>query len=39
MFEKLSAVESRYEQIGIELTRPDVASDNALFTKLAKIQI
>jgi len=36
MFEKLSAVESRYEQIGIELTRPDVASDNALFTKLMK---
>ena len=36
MFDKLSAVESRYEQIGIELTRPDVASDNALFTKLMK---
>ena len=36
MFEKLSAVESRYEQIGVELTRPDVASDNALFTKLMK---
>ncbi|MBR3144459.1 MAG: peptide chain release factor 1 [Clostridia bacterium] len=36
MFEKLSAVESRYEQIGIELTRPETASDNALFTKLMK---
>lgn len=36
MFEKLSAVENRFEQIGIELTRPDVASDNQLFTKLMK---
>ena len=36
MFEKLSAVENRYEQIGVELTRPDVASDNELFTKLMK---
>ena len=36
MFEKLSAVENRLEQIGIELTRPDVASDNQLFTKLMK---
>ena len=36
MFEKLSAVENRYEQIGVELTRPDVASNNALFTKLMK---
>ena len=36
MFEKLSAVENRLEQIGIELTRPDVASDNQLFTRLMK---
>lgn len=36
MFEKLSAVENRYEQINIELTRPDVASDNAVFTKLMR---
>ena len=36
MFEKLSAVESRYEQIGVELTRPEVASDNATFTRLMK---
>ncbi len=36
MFEKLSAVENRYEQIGVELTRPEVASDNAAFTKLMK---
>ena len=36
MFEKLSAVENRYEQIGIELTRPETVSDNALFTRLMK---
>ncbi len=36
MFEKLSAVENRYEQIGVELTRPDVASDNEKFTRLMK---
>ncbi len=36
MFEKLSAVESRYEQIGVELTRPEIVSDNAQFTKLMK---
>ncbi|MBR5473370.1 MAG: PCRF domain-containing protein, partial [Clostridia bacterium] len=36
MIEKLSAVENRYEQIGVELTRPEVASDNTLFTKLMK---
>lgn len=36
MFEKLSAVENRYEQIGIELTRPEVVSDGAQFTKLMK---
>lgn len=36
MFEKLSAVENRYEQIGVELTRPDVASDNEKFTALMR---
>ena len=36
MFEKLSAVENRYEQIGVELTRSEVVTDNALFTKLMK---
>ena len=36
MFEKLSAVESRYEQIGVELTRPETVSDNELFRKLMK---
>ncbi len=36
MFDKLSAVESRYEQIGVELTRPETASDNDLFRKLMK---
>lgn len=36
MFNKLETVVNRYEQIGIELTRPDVASDNELFRKLMK---
>ena len=36
MFEKLSAVENRYEQIGVELIRPDVASDNEKFTALMR---
>ncbi len=36
MFNKLETVVNRYEQIGIELTRPDVASDNELFRKFMK---
>ena len=36
MFDKLENVVNRYEQIGIELTRPDVASNNELFRKLMK---
>lgn len=36
MLEKLSAVESRYEQIGVELTRPETVSDNELFRRLMK---
>lgn len=36
MIDKLSAVENRFEQIGIELTRPDVVSDTQTFTKLMK---
>ncbi len=36
MFEKLSAVENRYEQITLDLSRPEVAADNAQFTKLMK---
>ncbi len=36
MLDKLSAVENRYEQIGVELTRPETVSDNALYTKLMK---
>ena len=36
MLEKLAMVESRYEQIGIELTRPETVSDNELFRKLMK---
>ncbi|MBQ8648567.1 MAG: peptide chain release factor 1 [Clostridia bacterium] len=34
MFEKIEAVESRYEQIGVELTRPEVVSDNEQFRRL-----
>ena len=34
MFDKLEAVVNRYEQIGIELTRPDVASNNELLESL-----
>lgn len=36
MFENLQAVENRYEQIGVELTRPEVVTDNELFRKLMK---
>ena len=36
MFDKLESVVNRHEQIGIELTRPDVASDIELFRKLMK---
>ncbi len=36
MLDKLAAVENRYEQIGVELTRPETVSDNAVFTKLMK---
>ena len=36
MFDKLETVVNRYEQIGIELTRPDVAADNEAFRKLMK---
>lgn len=36
MFENLDAVENRYEQIGVELTRPDIVSDNAQFRSLMK---
>ena len=36
MLDKLAAVESRYEQIGFELTRPETVSDNVLFAKLMK---
>lgn len=36
MFEKLSSVENRYEQIGVELTRPETVNDNALYTRLMK---
>ena len=36
MFDKLESVVNRYEQVGIELTRPDVVSNNELFRKLMK---
>ncbi len=36
MFDKLETVVNRYEQIGMELTRPDVVSNNELFRKLMK---
>ncbi len=36
MFDKLETVVNRYEQVGMELTRPDVASNNELFRKLMK---
>ena len=36
MFDKLETVVNRYEQIAVELSRPETAGDNALFTKLIK---
>ena len=36
MFDKLKAVESRYQEIGELLTRPEVVSDNEQFKKLMK---
>lgn len=36
MFENLDAVVNRYEQIGVELTRPEIVSDNAQFCRLMK---
>ena len=36
MLDKLSAVESRYEQIGTQLTRPETVADNELFRRLMK---
>jgi len=36
MFDKLEAVENRFEQIGEELTHPEVVSNNELFRKLMK---
>lgn len=36
MFENLAAVESRYEQIGTQLTMPEIVSDNEQFRKLMK---
>ncbi len=36
MFDKLKAVENRYEEIGELLTRPEIVSDNEQFKKLMK---
>ena len=36
MFENLQTVVNRYEQIDVELTRPEVVTDNELFRKLMK---
>lgn len=36
MFDKLETVVNRYEQIAVELSRPETAGDNAVFTKLMK---
>lgn len=36
MFENLQTVVNRYEQIGVELTRPEVVTDNELFRRLMK---
>ncbi|MBO4433730.1 MAG: peptide chain release factor 1 [Clostridia bacterium] len=36
MFEQLAAVENRFEQIAVELTRPEVIANNEQFTRLIK---
>ena len=36
MFDKLKAVEARYEEIGELLMNPDIVSDNEQFKKLMK---
>ena len=36
MFDKLKAVEERFEEIGNELMKPEVVSDNDTFKKLMK---
>lgn len=36
MFENLEAVVNRYEQIGVELTRPETVNDNTQFRALMK---
>ena len=36
MFEQLSAVENRFEQISVELTRPEIINDRDQFNKLIK---
>lgn len=36
MLDKLNAVEQRFEEIGVLLTRPEVVNDNEQYTKLSK---
>lgn len=38
MFEKLSAVESRYEQLCEKMSQPEIVSDTAVFTEIMKEQ-
>lgn len=36
MFDKLKAVEARFEEVSLELTKPETVSNNELFKKLMK---
>lgn len=36
MFEKLASVEARFEEIAMQLTRPEIVSDNEQFRRLMK---
>ncbi len=36
MFDKLKSVEERFEEVNVELTKPETVSDNELFKKLMK---
>ena len=36
MFDKLKSVEERFEEISLDLTKPETVSDNELFKKLMK---
>ena len=36
MFEKLAAMESKYDEISERLSDPDIVSDNKLYTQLMR---